>query len=531
MNKIQQLIIDTYQSKPKHFTQILGRNKEVVNYVNEITYNLNMPTFLEKLYYAVYNENNICKKGNIKKLKTFDGYSFCGKTGVCDCAKESVSQSISSTIKCRTKEEKDKINKKRNETTLLLHGVINNGQTKTAKEAHSDFYKDEIKVTEVTQQIKDTKLTNYNDENYNNRSKAEKTCLEKYGVKNTWSLTDEKQNPNLDILRDKDKLSELFPRLSVEEIALQTGLHAQTIYYYLNKHGLRTQYKSTFEQEIIFYLNSLGIINIITNKRTIIGKELDIFLPDYSLAIEYNGIYWHHDKIPHITKTYHYDKFISCEKLGIELLTIFSNSWNDNKEIWKTKIRNKLQLNIESVYARKTEIIEITSKDTIEILNNNHIQGYCPGEICYGLYYNSELVAAMTFSKKRFSIGKDRGEKSYELVRYVSSKRVIGGASKLLNHFINAQKPELIYSYSNNQYSSGKLYKILNFKLENEYKCNYWYYHPKEKKNYHRSNFSKYKLVKAGFDSSKTEFQIMDERGFLRIWDCGSRTWILDCKK
>ncbi len=39
-------------------------------------------------------------------------------------------------------------------------------------------------------------------------------------------------------------------------------------------------------------------------------------------------------------------------------------------------------------------------------------------------------------------------------------------------------------------------------------------------------NFQKSKLVKEGFDPNKTEAEIMFERGFDRIWDCGSMKFI-----
>lgn len=35
----------------------------------------------------------------------------------------------------------------------------------------------------------------------------------------------------------------------------------------------------------------------------------------------------------------------------------------------------------------------------------------------------------------------------------------------------------------------------------------------------------KHKLVKQGFDPLLTEQQIMDQRGYYRIWDCGSTKW------
>ena len=38
----------------------------------------------------------------------------------------------------------------------------------------------------------------------------------------------------------------------------------------------------------------------------------------------------------------------------------------------------------------------------------------------------------------------------------------------------------------------------------------------------------KRKLVKEGYDSSKTEIQIMSDRGYYRIFDCGSKKWLFD---
>lgn len=526
MNSIQQLILDTYKEKPRHFTQILKKNVGVLSYIKE-----NVPTsitgFLEQLYYVVHQDAGICSLGKQKQLKTFAGYSFCGKAGVCACAKESVSSSVSKSKKEYTTEKKNEINQKRKLTTFEKYGVENNGQIDKSKDAHKLFYKDKNKVDQVVEQIKNTKVNLYGDEKYNNRKKAEDTCLTRYGVKNTWSLTTDKQNPNLEILKNKEQLSLYYPKYSVEEIGKLLDVHPHTVYRYLSTNGFREPYKSTFEKEIIYFLNTLGINNILTNKRNIIGKELDIFLPDSNLAIEYNGVYWHHDKIPHITKTYHRDKFRICENQGIELFTIFSDSWDDKKQVWKNKIKAKLGL-ADKVYARNTTAVNLEPADTMEILNNNHIQGYCTSEVALGLEHNGELVAAMTFSKSRAGIGKNRGDHSYELVRYVSSKTVVGGASKLLSHFIKLYQPKTVVSYSDNQYSTGNLYRQLGFRLENDQSIGYKYYDPQKKKMYHRYNFTKHKLVKQGFDANKTEKQIMDELGYLRIYDCGSKTWVID---
>ena len=81
------------------------------------------------------------------------------------------------------------------------------------------------------------------------------------------------------------------------------------------------------EQALIPALNNLNIYNIVTNSRTIIGPlELDIYLPDLDLAIEYNGAYWHQDSKKPVD--YHQSKSIACLSKGIRLLHIFEG-YND----------------------------------------------------------------------------------------------------------------------------------------------------------------------------------------------------------
>lgn len=521
-NKIEELI----KKYPKHFGKMITNNEEYWNWVNEnSTTNSSSPA--AKIYSALYNDSGICTHGKNKIFNSINlGFRYCGKSSTCICAKKSVSEKVSLTKSLRTDEQIKLENEKRIKTTESKYGVTNNFQTSKAVENHKLVYEDENKTAKITERIKNTKKERHGLTGFNNRQKAKSTNLNKYGVENTWSLSESKQNPNLQILKDINSIKDIFPKLTVEEISTKLNVHKQTVYYYLGIHGLREPYKSTFEQEIVSFLNDNGIINIQTNIRSLIKKEIDIFIPEFNLAIEYNGEYWHHDEVPHVNKTYHHDKFIECEKKGITLFTIFGNSWRDKKNIWKKKIISKIGKS-EKIYARNTKIVKLSPKETKTFLNENHVQGYCVSQICYGLSDGLELVAVMTFSKNRSGVGKKRSDDTYELVRYASSKTVVGGASKLLKYFIKEHNPQTIISYSDNQYSVGNLYKKLGFILEKENKVGYWYYDPIQKKYFHRYKFAKHRLVKEGFDPSKTENEIMKNRGFLRIYDCGSRTWML----
>ena len=56
--------------------------------------------------------------------------------------------------------------------------------------------------------------------------------------------------------------------------------------------------------------------------REINPKELDIYIPDLKLAIEYNGTYWHAEERQNNIYI-HREKSISCHNLNIRLIHIF----------------------------------------------------------------------------------------------------------------------------------------------------------------------------------------------------------------
>jgi hypothetical protein len=77
-------------------------------------------------------------------------------------------------------------------------------------------------------------------------------------------------------------------------------------------------------------------------------------------------------------------------------------------------------------------------------------------------------------------------------------------------------------SYSDNRYFNGTVYSTLGFTKK---KTTVGYFYTNYRARYDRQRFQKHKLVKSGADSNLTEFQIMTERGYDRIWDCGQTAW------
>jgi predicted acetyltransferase len=115
----------------------------------------------------------------------------------------------------------------------------------------------------------------------------------------------------------------------------------------------------------------------------------------------------------------------------------------------------------------------------------------------------------------------------YELLRFCNKldTNVIGGASKLLNYFIKNYNPKEIISYADRRWSNGNLYEKLGFEFVHNSKPNYWYINDNVRE--YRFKYRKSELVKDGFDSKKTEKEIMFDRGVLRIYDCGNKKYKL----
>ena len=277
--------------------------------------------------------------------------------------------------------------------------------------------------------------------------------------------------------------------------------------------------QSIKERELGRWLNNFEKNILYGNRELLNGKELDLYLPDKKLAIEFNGLYWHSDKFK--DRLYHLNKTNLCKNKGISLIHIWEDDWLNKKEIVKSIIKNKLGVIDNKIFARKCKIKIITNKESNLFLDNNHIQGGTSASICVALYYDNEIVSVMTFGKRRLN-NKD----TFELIRFCNKINtvVIGGSSKLFNYYINNYDFTNIISYSDISLFEGGLYKILGFKNDGYTSLNYYWTDLIKK--YHRFNFNKKKLIKLGFNKDKTEDEIMKENGYFKIWSCGQIRWI-----
>ena len=287
--------------------------------------------------------------------------------------------------------------------------------------------------------------------------------------------------------------------------------------------NMNEQGQSYKEKEVLDFVKSIYDGEIIPNAHGIIGrKELDIYLPEKHLAIEFDGFYWHSEQKGK-DESYHLDKTNACAEKGIRLIHIFEDEWNLKQDIVKDRIRSILGVGQKRIFARKCMIAEIDSKTANEFLEQNHLQGGDNSSIRYGLYHDNELVSVMTFGKPRFSKSHD-----WELIRFASKCgcNVVGGASKLLNHFRSSHSGSIV-SYADRRHSDGNLYEKLGFVLEGVSKPNYWYVRGGEKLSRYACQKHRLKDVLGdAFDPNLSEFENMSLNGWTRVHDCGNMVFV-----
>jgi hypothetical protein len=249
------------------------------------------------------------------------------------------------------------------------------------------------------------------------------------------------------------------------------------------------------------------------------GQEIDIFIPEYNVGIEVNGLYWHSEKFKN--RTYHHDKWLKCKNNNVILLSFFSDDL-ENTEKFKiilSKVSHYLNLD-QKIYARKCNVVNINKDLAIIFTKTNHLEGF---NIPYkdskyiGLYNEDELFMVAIYG--RFY---DQGSSTtkWKLQR-VSTKlgfTVVGGISKLSKYIYNDIGD---FTFQITLDTGGSL-SIFSNDLSSV-SLRYWWTNGKIR--IQRNKTQKKKLMKnIDWENTDTEVSYLKRRNWNRIFDCGILT-------
>lgn len=244
-------------------------------------------------------------------------------------------------------------------------------------------------------------------------------------------------------------------------------------------------------------------------------KTIDIFVPEFRLGIELNGIFWHkNDDVRHL------EKRELCKRENIELIQFTDLDIKEKIDIVMSVISNKLQKN-KKIFARNCVIKEIDNSTYKKFCEENHLMGYSAASIKLGSYFENDLISVFSMGKSRFC------ENEYELIRFCSKifHSNVGILSKFVKYIGKNYPINEIITYCNLSHATGNGYKKIGFEEVSVSPPNYYYFNKKEDVLLSRMAFQKHKLKSLFpelYSDEKTEKQIMKEADYDRYYDCGN---------
>lgn len=380
-------------------------------------------------------------------------------------------------------------------------------------------------INEFLEKSRKTKLEKYGDANYingkaisislKNKSLLEKqeivnkrklTMLNKYGVSH--AKQQHLTQKEIEVISSKDKLERFIINNNIKHFFQLENLLPNLSQSYIGKkiHEYNLDHyieyltsSSKYEIEITNILDKHHI-GYVRNDRTVINPlELDFYIPEFNLAIEFNGTYWH--SAYHKDKNYHYNKSKACEAKDIRLIHIWEYEWENNrqKNILINMILSACRKN-KSIYARNCNLVVKDSNDMKEFFETNNIQGFRPGKMSICLEYNNEIVMAYQMGFNFFG----KGKYEWEVIRAATKLgyTIVGGASKIWKYFKENYNPvSCVYYVDYNYFTGSSISKLdSNFRfIKSQSGFKNWYVEENIIKNRDPKNYSKIKeLEKEG---------------------------------
>jgi hypothetical protein len=528
------------------------KNKQLLELYYDI---LNHTSFLDKntpmvvRFYHIINDlyslpicqNKECNNP-VKWHKSINGYAkYCSqKCNSLDNKKLGKNNNFSN----------PKIKEKIKQTNIEKYGKENYAKTEQFSERMKLYHKNlsSFEKQNIQHKREQTNFKKYNTStpllNSEIKEKIKSSLLERYGVdsplkselirnkilstNNNRYNRDYYNQQHLDAeillnLSDKSWVETMLNKFSTKELAKKCNISYSTLCRYIRNHDIDLNNYSYLEQECKSFIETIYKNPIIQKDTSVLeGKEIDIYLPDIKLGIELNGLYWHgENKGKH--KTYHLEKSKLALSKGIRLIHIFEDEWNCKQDVVKNRLRVILN-DVIRIPARKCIVKKVSLEEEKKFTSENHLQGYTPSKLCYGLYYQEELISLMSFCKPRFNKKVD-----WELARFCNLNNIliIGGTEKLFKHFLSEIDPKSVISYCDLRWFSGKTYEKLGFVNTHNSLPNY-YYIENDGSRSSRQKYQKHKLKTKlqYFDPKLTEWENMKANGYDRVWDCGNSVWL-----
>lgn len=236
----------------------------------------------------------------------------------------------------------------------------------------------------------------------------------------------------------------------------------------------------TFSQpqhDINDYVRSLGVDTVINDRTVLSPLELDIWIPEKNVAVEFNGLYWHCElnRGPqHVD-----EKHRLAREAGITLLTVYEDEWRDRRAIVEGMIKARLGL-ASRVHTRKLRIVDLSVDDSHEFFDAAHLEGNVDVIASFGLVDAQGQVVSALSLRHPFHPQQQSMTKYAEIARFATKPGLSapGALSKLIKRaerWAQAHDKVGLISYVDARVGSGAAFEACGFSCTHETSPVFWW--------------------------------------------------------
>lgn len=220
------------------------------------------------------------------------------------------------------------------------------------------------------------------------QEKVRQQWQEKYGVDNPMQLEEFKQRMK-DSVREKYGVDNVMQRKEfVQQMLDSRGPVAPPF------QGYR---KSPSETSVKQWIEANGYEVEQGNRRLLYPLEVDLWIPEVGIGVEYNGNYYHSAK--RVLSDYHRQKYLKAKERGIVLCQIFEYEWKHNRDhapalSYLSQILPQKALCVDEEH----KIVLLSSEEGRELWNYLSCVDIPEGEeILLGVVYCGQIIGVSPF--------------------------------------------------------------------------------------------------------------------------------------
>ena len=470
--------------------------------------NLDDLPFKQKVYHFIHDLTSIPKcKICGKELKfgrsISEGYGvYCSKicSNLCDDRKDKIVQTNLKIYNCKYSVLNDEVREKIKKTNIERYNVEN---VFSSPEIKDKIVQTNLKIYGFNRPLKNKDI----------EAKRKATCINKFNVSTPLLLKENKEKANnkkyVDFYEkynflDIKSVNNGICNIKCDKCGEIYEINTRVLFHRVNLNIIICTLCNPIgnfkysEGKITSYLDELNI-KYDNNRRDLMcdSKEIDIFIPDKNIGIEYDGLIWHSNI--YVDKLYHLNKTKNCNKNNIDLIHIFEDEWVYKEDIIKGLVKEFLLIDEINVNVKDISIKNIDMVVTRNFMECNNLNGFKQSNINIGLTHNNKLVTVMSFNH-------DKINNTYILERFSNdiNFNIKNSYRLLLDYFIKKYNPIKIITVVDNRYLFGKKLSELGFNRVNSTPPNKWFLIKYNKDRFYR---------RSDTNSNKKDLNV--------IYDCG----------